>query len=307
MDPATMPDLPMEAQITITRLFDAPRERVFAYLTEAEHLKEWWGPEGFTISEARSEPRPGGEFFLVMQGPDDMGGGPVQGEYVEVVPPEVVAMTSWVLGEDGDRILESHERMTLTDVDGKTQLVLEATGKAFQPFAAAMLSGMRAGWNQSFQILDEVLRGVTDRQIVLTRMFEGVPAERVFDAFTDEEHIGEWFGPDGFTLTIHEMDVRPGGHWRFVMHGPDGTDFDNHVIYERVERPELLTYQHGGEGQDPFDVTVTFDEFMGSCVLTLRSVFVSAEERDRLIAEVGALEGGNQTLGRLAAYLQAAP
>jgi uncharacterized protein YndB with AHSA1/START domain len=303
MDPTMMPDLPMEAQITISRLFDAPRERVFAYLTEAEHLKEWWGPEGFTISEARSDPRAGGEFFLMMQGPDNMGG-PVNGEYVEVVPPEVVAMTSWVLGEDGERILEAHERMTLTDVDGKTELVLEATGKALQPFAAAMLSGMRAGWNQSFQILDEVLRGVTDRQIVTMRMFEGVSAETVFDAFTDEEHIGEWFGPDGFTLTIHEMDVRPGGHWRFVMHGPDGTDYDNHVIYERVERPELLTYQHGGAGQDPFDVTVTFDGFMGSCVLTMRAVFVSAEERDRLIAEVGAMEGAEQTLGRLEAYLK---
>ena len=75
------------------------------------------------------------------------------------------------------------------------------------------------------------------------------------------------------------------------MHGPDGTDYDNHVVYERVERPELLTYQHGGAGQDPFDVTVTFDEFMGSCVLTLRSVFVSVEERDRLVAEVGAIDG----------------
>ena len=165
MDPTTMPELPMEAQITITRLFDASREKVFAYLTDAEHLKEWWGPEGFSVSEARSDARAGGEFFLMMQGPDDMGG-PVNGEYVEVVPPEVVAMTSWVLGEDGERILESHERMTLTDVGGKTELVLEATGKALQPFAAAMLSGMRAGWNQSFQILDEVLRGVTDRQIV---------------------------------------------------------------------------------------------------------------------------------------------
>lgn len=303
MDPTMMPDLPMEARITITRLFDAPREKVFAYLTEAEHLKEWWGPEGFTVSEARSDARAGGEFFLMMQGPDNMGG-PVNGEYVEVVPPELVAMTSWVLGEDGERILESHERMTLTDVDGKTELVLEATGKALQPFAAAMLSGMRAGWNQSLQILDDVLRGVTDRQIVSMRMFEGVSAETVFDAFTDAEHIGEWYGPDGFTLTIHEMDVRPGGHWRFVMHGPDGTDYANHVVYERVERPELLNYQHGGEGQPPFDVTVTFDEFMGSCVLTMRGVFVSVEEKDRLVAEVGAIEGANQTLARLEAYLK---
>lgn len=122
------------------------------------------------------------------------------------------------------------------------------------------------------------MRGVTDRQIVTMRMFEGVSAETVFDAFTDEEHIGEWFGPDGYTLTIHEMDVRPGGHRRFVMHGPDGTDYDSHVIYERVERPEVLTYQHAGAGQDPFDVTVTFDEFMGSCVLTMRAVFVGGGE-----------------------------
>ncbi|MBI4261693.1 MAG: SRPBCC domain-containing protein [Actinobacteria bacterium] len=146
-----------------------------------------------------------------------------------------------------------------------------------------------------------------DRSIVLTRVFDA-PREAVFDAWTDRDHIGEWFGPTGFTLTIHEMDVRPGGVWRFVMHGPDGTDYRNRIDYREVARPERLAYSHGsGDEADAgrFETTVTFEEEEGKTRLTLRMVFDSAEERDRNV-EFGAIEGGNQTLERLEEHLAGA-
>src|SRR3954464_2525826 len=96
-----------------------------------------------------------------------------------------------------------------------------------------------------------------DREIVAVRVFDA-PRELVYKAWTDPEHVAQWWGPNGFTNTIHEMDVRPGGVWRFIMHGPDGTDYKNEVEYLEVVKPELLVYLH--ESTPKFHVTVTFDD-----------------------------------------------
>ena len=143
-----------------------------------------------------------------------------------------------------------------------------------------------------------------DREIALTRVFDA-PRERVFDAWTDPEQVVQWWGPHGFTTTVHEMDVRVGGVWRFTMHGPDGTDYPNRVEFVEVTKPERLVYNHGPEGESAikeFHVTVTFEDEDGKTRLTLRMVAESAAERDRMV-EFGALEGGEQTLERLAEHL----
>ena len=146
----------------------------------------------------------------------------------------------------------------------------------------------------------------TDREIVLARPLDA-PREEVFDAWTDPQRIAVWWGPRGFTNTVSEMDVRPGGVWRFVMHGPDGVDYPNKVVYAEVARPERLVYSHGDDGAgDPggFDVTVTFAERGGRTELAMRMLFASAGARDAVV-EFGAIEGGNQTLDRLAEHLAA--
>jgi uncharacterized protein YndB with AHSA1/START domain len=102
------------------------------------------------------------------------------------------------------------------------------------------------------------------------------------------------------------MDVRPGGVWRFIMHGPDGVDYPNKIVFIEVVKPERFVYTHGGvEGGDPvqFHVTITFDDQGGKTRLTMRSLFKSAAERDRVVEEYGAIEGGKQTLSRLAEHL----
>jgi len=93
------------------------------------------------------------------------------------------------------------------------------------------------------------------------------------------------------------MDVRPGGVWRFVMHGPDGVDYPNKIVYNEVVRPERLAYSHVLEPH--FDVTVNFAEQGDQTKLTLTMVFESAELRDKVAEEFRALEGVNQTLDRL--------
>jgi uncharacterized protein YndB with AHSA1/START domain len=133
------------------------------------------------------------------------------------------------------------------------------------------------------------------------------PRELVFDAFTDPRHLVHWWGPNGFSLTIRSIEVRPGGVWRFVMHGPDGIDYENRIIYDEIVRPERLAYRHGGGGEDvesvQFRTTVTFEDVGGKTRLTMRMVFPSTEERDRVAERYGAVEGAKQTLARLADHL----
>lgn len=146
----------------------------------------------------------------------------------------------------------------------------------------------------------------SEREIVMTRTLDA-PRDRVFAVWTDPKHVSNWYGPNGFTVTIHEMDVRPGGVWRFIMHGPDGTDFDNYIAFLEVVRPERLVFLHGSTADDPnaFDASVTFAE-QGDAgdktLVTLRMLFKTKEQRDQTVG-FGAVELGYQTLGRLAAYV----
>lgn len=143
-----------------------------------------------------------------------------------------------------------------------------------------------------------------DREVVVARTIEG-PRALVFEAFTDVKHLAQWFGPDGFTTTTHRFDFRPGGVWDYIMHGPDGTDFPNYVTYREIVPPERIVYDHGSSARDPktFVSTVTFIERGAATEVTMRAVFKTKAMRDEVVDRFGAIEGGKQTLGRLAGYI----
>jgi uncharacterized protein YndB with AHSA1/START domain len=145
-----------------------------------------------------------------------------------------------------------------------------------------------------------------DREIVLTRVFDA-PRKMMWEAWTDPKQVSLWWGPKGFTTTIEEMDVRAGGVWKLVMHGPDGTDYPNKSMFTEVVLHKRLRFRlSGGKRGGPavqFEMTATFLEEGGKTRLTMRMVFVSAEERDRNVREYRSIEGGEQTLERLAEHL----
>lgn len=155
--------------------------------------------------------------------------------------------------------------------------------------------------------MDQANRSDTsDREIVTSRLLDA-PRELVFEAWTDPKQVVQWWGPHGFTTTTDEMSVTPGGVWRFVMHGPDGRDYKNKIIYTEVVRPERLVYRHAGEDEHEdvrFHVTVTFEAQGRKTLLTMRSVFATARERDDVVEKYGALEGARQTLERLAQHVE---
>lgn len=145
------------------------------------------------------------------------------------------------------------------------------------------------------------------RSIIGSRVFDA-PRDLVFAAFTDPQHLSQWWGPDGFTTTTHSFDFRPGGVWRFVMHGPDRRDYQNRVTYDEIVQPERIIYRHGG-GDDvkpvQFNQTLTFEDLgNGRTRLTWHGTFPSAEERARVIKEYGADKGLAQTMARLAAHVE---
>ena len=140
-----------------------------------------------------------------------------------------------------------------------------------------------------------------DREIVSTRVFDA-PRERVFRAFSDPQVLARWWGPDGFTSTFQEFDFRPGGAWRFVMHGPDGADYRNASDFIEVVSPERIVLEHL-RPMHRFQMTMTFAEEAGKTRLTWRMEFESVVELDRVRAFIpGANE---QNFDRLQAQLAA--
>jgi uncharacterized protein YndB with AHSA1/START domain len=118
----------------------------------------------------------------------------------------------------------------------------------------------------------------------------------------------QWFGPEGFRTTIETFEFLEGGVWLQVMHGPDGTNYPCTAMFTEVERPEVIAYfnRGGREGEDKvaFQSTVTFEELGPEKTrLTIRMEFASTEERDENVRNYGSIEGGRQTLNRLAMLL----
>ena len=148
------------------------------------------------------------------------------------------------------------------------------------------------------------------RSIIGSRVLDA-PRALVFSVWTDPKHLAQWWGPNGFTTTTHAYDFRPGGVWRFVMHGPDGRDYQNRITFDEIVPPERIVYRHsGGDDVEPvqFTQTVTFEDLgNGRTLLTWHGRFPSAEERARVIKEYGADKGLVQTMARLADYLVTMP
>jgi uncharacterized protein YndB with AHSA1/START domain len=148
----------------------------------------------------------------------------------------------------------------------------------------------------------------TDRELVFTRTLKA-PRELVFEVWTNPNHVIHWWGPNGFTNTIQEMSVKPGGVWRFMMHGPDGTDYPNKIVFKEVIKPSLLTYYHGWDVEDlkndprTFEVTVIFEAKGKTTELTMKMLFKSKEEVDKVVEKYGAVEGNKQTMDKLEEYL----
>lgn len=141
-------------------------------------------------------------------------------------------------------------------------------------------------------------------EIKISRIYDA-SLKAVWDAWTDPVQTAKWWGPRGFTLTTHSKDLRPGGHWKYTMHGPDGVDYPNKTIYHEVVERSKLVYDHGGSDDSPplFRVTALFSEVGGKTKMEMTMTLPTpeaAEETRKFIKKAG----GDGTWDRLAEYLE---
>ena len=145
-----------------------------------------------------------------------------------------------------------------------------------------------------------------DREIVISRVISA-PRELVFEAFTEVRHLSRWWGPEGFTTTTRAFEFRVGGEWDFVMHGPDGTDYQEWIAWTEIDPPKRIALLHGEFRDDPnaFESVLTFEPDGEATRLEMGTVFPTKELRDEAVEKYHAIEGGQQTLNNLAAYVRA--
>ncbi len=138
----------------------------------------------------------------------------------------------------------------------------------------------------------------SDREILSSRIFNA-PVELVWKAWTDPDHLKEWWGPNGFTNTFHEFDLRPGGVWNFIMHGPDGTDYKNKSVFVEIVKPERIVFDHVTGPH--FRATITFEDLDGKTKVVWQMLFNTAAEFDKV--KGFAVEGNRQNLDKLETHL----
>lgn len=146
-----------------------------------------------------------------------------------------------------------------------------------------------------------------ERAIISSRVFRA-PRKLVYEAFADPKQVVQWWGPHGFTTTIHEMDLRPGGKWRLTMHGPDGANYPNEMTFLEVVPYELVktSLVGGREGAEPIHMekTMVWDDDPEGTLMTWRLDFETRELRDANVREYGSVQGMRDLFVRLETLLE---
>ena len=142
--------------VTITRVIDAPRSRVYRMWTEAQRLAQWWGPQNFTNPVCEVDARPGGAIRIHMRAPDGVVH-PMSGTFRDLVAPERLVFTTVAEDQEGNPLLEGLTTVTFDEQNGKTTLTVQSGAVGLAPVAPQMLAGMESGWTQSLERLAATL------------------------------------------------------------------------------------------------------------------------------------------------------
>jgi len=140
-----------------------------------------------------------------------------------------------------------------------------------------------------------------DRELLITRTLNA-PVELVWEAWSNPDHIVNWWGPDGFTNTITKMDFTPGGEWDLVMHGPDGTDYKNKSIFTEIVPLKKIAYEHVSAPK--FVATISFEEQGGKTLINWHMLFETAEQFIQVVKTFKADDGLKQNIEKLNVYLE---
>lgn len=309
----------IKTELTITRVFDAPRELVWKAWTDPRYFVRWWGPKYFTTPFCEIDLRVGGKYLNCMRSPDGNNYWST-GAYREIIPMERIVCTDSFADEKGNVVPASHYEMpgdwplemlvtvTFEESGGNTTMTLRHEGVP----AGDMRENCQGGWNESFDKLAEILAAEKNltrisaepgkQEIVITREFDG-PRELVFRAFTEAKLYVQWLGPRSLAMTLETFEPKNGGSWRYIHKDKDGNEYAFHGVYHEITAPERIvsTFEFEGlpeAGHVALEI-VRFDALPGDRTrLTTQAVFQSVVDRDGQL-QSGMEEGVNDSYDRL--------
>ena len=286
----------VHGSFTIQRTYSAPVARVFAAWTDVETKARWFcgPPDRWTLVKRELDLRVGATELL--QG--ELAGGPTTlfvARYHAIVPHErlVYAYDMHVGPKHLSVSLAAVEFAATADGGTRMTFTEQAAFLDGEDGTKSREGGTAAHFERLALVLDD------PREIVSARVFDA-PRDVVFGAFSDPRQLAQWWGPKGFTNTFQEFDLRPGGAWRFVMRGPDGTDYPMAKDFIDVARPERVVFQH----LDPvhrFTMTMTFSDLGGRTHVTWRMRFDAEEEANKVRGFV--IDANEENFDRLAGHL----
>lgn len=285
--------VPADRTLTTSRVFDAPRERVFKAWTDPKQFARWFPPEGFTTAVCELDVRPGGSLRVDMQGADPALGPefyqkvfPGKGVYREVVANERLAFTFEAEAEKDEPPVTMLMTVIFEDEGRKTKLTIHQTADTVAGYEELLKIGATEGLRQSLDKLTALLEGkgpdttvdVKGRNLTLTRIFDA-PRDLVWTAYTDPTHIVKWMFAKDWEAPFAETDVRSGGAFRIGMrpadHSEEGFVLDG--TYREVKRPERIV-QLLSDGRV---MTTTFADVGGKTKLTLSVEMALDEAQER--------------------------
>jgi len=294
METATMANT--DRELSISRVLNAPRELVWKVWTEPDHIKNWWGPNGFTNTIFKMEVKPGGIWDFIMHGPDgtDYKNKSV---YKEVVKPERIVY---------DHVSGPKFQFTVTfTAQGKKTLIkiqmLFKTAAEKNKIVKEFRAG--EGLEQNMYKLDAYLKKISVvKEMTITRIINA-PRAIVFNAWTDAKQLAKWWGPKDFTNPVCEIDTNPGGAILIHMTSPDGTMYPmDGTVHEIIEPAKIIFSSNALDtaGNRLFEVlnTVTFNEEDGKTKLTIHAVVSELTDEGKSYTN-GMIEGWNQSIDRL--------
>jgi uncharacterized protein YndB with AHSA1/START domain len=148
--------------------------------------------------------------------------------------------------------------------------------------------------------MENVKNDTKDRELIINRMINA-PVELVWEVWTKPEHIANWWGPDGFTNTITKMEIRPGGEWELIMHGPDGTDYPNKSFFREIIPLKKIVYEH--VSLPHIVATITFEKQGNQTLLRWHALFDSREDFIDVVKTHKADVGLKQNVEKMVGYL----
>lgn len=165
---------------------------------------------------------------------------------------------------------------------------------------------LRCTPRRASEVIGAAVTRPSGREVVFSRLI-AAPVDVVWEIWSSVRHLHAWFGPAGFTTTTQEFAFEPGGVWRFTMHGPDGTEYPNKIVFRTIEPKTLIVYANSWDLPDApldFTVVVTFAAKGAATRLMLHMTFANDAAMETAVERYGVLHGGTETFERIAAYLQ---